>query len=182
MLAGILGRNGAWYHCAMRYSVSLFVGLAWALGLGALACDSERAITTPPDPPPEIAKVAEGTAISCKGMRDPALPPSVSPEGLAISPADHDFSPLPAGKEAEPAIFTVSNQGSTTVNALGVTVNSPGFSIARNGCTSALAPGASCTLEIRFSMQRPGTAMGSLTAGYGPAQSKVGACLSGSAI
>jgi hypothetical protein len=65
---------------------------------------------------------------------------------LTISPQAVDFGDFCS---SQPAIFHVSNQSQRLVQGLQVQVSSPSFAITGNGCTSSLAPGASCDVEVR---------------------------------
>ena len=84
----------------------------------------------------------------------------VGGEGINITPSPYDFGSWLVGAASTLQTFTVTNAGgiSTTVPLASVGGTDPGdFAIARTTCTTALAPGATCTVDVRFTPTMPGT-------------------------
>lgn len=111
---------------------------------------------TPPSPPP-----------STPPSTPPATPPATTT--LAIDPASFDFGSVPHGgfsaclpdpdPDCPTHAFTVTNTGgaaSGVPTASIVELKNPeiggpaAFAITANTCTAALAPGASCSITVRF--------------------------------
>jgi hypothetical protein len=76
----------------------------------------------------------------------------VPPVALAIAPTLHDFGTIPPGLTSPPFTFTVMNTGVSPSAPLTTTSPQP-FAIVAGTDTcigTLLAPGATCTLQIRF--------------------------------
>lgn len=87
-----------------------------------------------------------------------AAPGAMAPR---LMPSSADFGRVPVGMSSAPQIFTVSNAGATTVGP--VVVGTTGdFSLGANGCTLALPPAESCTVEVRFQPMSSGPSSGTL--------------------
>ncbi|MFN8150219.1 MAG: choice-of-anchor D domain-containing protein [Solirubrobacterales bacterium] len=99
-----------------------------------------------------------GVELSGKGLE---------PAALSISPADHDFGTV-ATNDSEQAAFAVTNDGdvpSGTLAAPSLGGTDPGqFSVASDTCSgSALAPGATCTVEVDFEPSATGAKSATVT-------------------
>ncbi len=84
-----------------------------------------------------------------------AIGTSIAPAHLAISPPLADFGSVVVGQASSPITFTVQNTGAVATGAVTRGLLGPDasqFSIepASTCAGSALAPGASCTLVVRF--------------------------------
>jgi len=102
-----------------------------------------------------------------KCVADPVIPttpaPAGTPAALVITPPTHDFGSSPHGNGTcsgcPTQAYTVTNVGGSTSGALTASFtevkahspsNNDAFTITQNGCTAALAAGASCSLTVRF--------------------------------
>ncbi len=83
-----------------------------------------------------------------------------APGSLAFAPSPVQFGQVIAGSSSSQQV-TVQNSGGVGV-ALGTPLTSNGFGVI-NGCGSALASGASCTIQVSFSPAGAGAASGLLT-------------------
>ncbi len=95
--------------------------------------------------------------------RAPNVP---TPGSLKIKPTSANFGSAPAGTSLPAKKFVVSNPGQTAVPLAGVALggtDADQFSIVSNGCTGALAGGATCTIQVSATVTREG----SLTATLG---------------
>ena len=110
---------------------------------------------------------------------------------LQLSPAKQSFGSAVVGTTGAPISFTVSNTGTASTGPLSFNVtgtNGGEFhaaSGATNGCvsgTTALAPGASCKVDVRFAPTPPsGKKAATLNVADGPSTGAVKAALSGTA-
>ena len=76
-----------------------------------------------------------------------------SPAAFTVTPASHDFGSLTVGTKSSAQSFTVTNTGglASGVPSIAVTgTNASDFSVT-NGCTTAVAPGKTCTFTATFS-------------------------------
>jgi hypothetical protein len=70
---------------------------------------------------------------------------------LAMTPGSHDFGALAIGGQSAATQFTVRNGGGVAAGALSVQSSDPAsFVVDASGCAATLAPGATCTLSVRF--------------------------------
>jgi hypothetical protein len=84
---------------------------------------------------------------------------NVKPGSLTIKPTSANYGTGPLGTVIAPKKFTVTNPGQTAVTFAGVGLSGAGadqFAITSNGCTGALAPGASCVIEVGATITRDG--------------------------
>lgn len=92
--------------------------------------------------------VSAGTSTTSVGLAGNAIPDA----HFTIVPTSHDFGAVGTGSQSGFFTFTVTNDGGQTSGAptaaLGG-VNATQF-ILQNGCTAALAPNASCTVQVKF--------------------------------
>ena len=107
-------------------------------------------------------------------------PPSGGPGSAAtLSPLQLDFGAEGVGAASAAQAVTVLNNGSTTLSGITATT-SPEFVITANGCTAALAPGASCTLGIAFAPAVTGAMQGTLQVIATPLAAPLSISLAGS--
>jgi hypothetical protein len=72
---------------------------------------------------------------------------------LAINPSILDFGAVPVVLHSAPTDFTVTNSGSIATGTPSVAlggVNPSSFEIVASTCAAAIAPGATCTVTVRF--------------------------------
>jgi hypothetical protein len=83
-----------------------------------------------------------------------------------FEPPSYDFGiRLPAEGPTSAAAFTLKNTGEVSISPTLVSVTNgsgSGFALAGNGCKAALAPGASCTIEVSFDPTTGGRKEGKL--------------------
>ena len=107
----------------------------------------------------------------------------VAPE-LALSPSEHDFGTQIENSVGPAQIFTITNQGKTSValNAAAITgVNPDQFRLSTDTCTAAtLGPGEGCQLGARFAPDSAGAKTATLRLRAGP--EALTASLSGSGV
>lgn len=72
------------------------------------------------------------------------------PAVLSASPTGYDFGSIEAGVASAPTTITITNTGDIATGPLMLTNSAPTEVTATNGCTAALAAGASCTLMVTF--------------------------------
>ncbi|MDP1822693.1 MAG: choice-of-anchor D domain-containing protein [Archangium sp.] len=79
----------------------------------------------------------------------------VTPGALRVAPASLDFGDVVQGQTSPAQSFTVSNTGSSATTVPTVTIGGAGQGFAQtHNCTTALGPGATCTINVTFT---PGT-------------------------
>jgi len=96
----------------------------------------------------------------------PALPPPPSPR-VCPPNAPFNFCDEPTGGTTPPQAFTLTNNTSATVTGLSLSFmgTNPGdFQMVGNTCGTAVAAGASCTINIDFAPTATGSRSASLTA------------------
>ncbi len=85
--------------------------------------------------------------------------PTPAAAGLVIAPASFTFPATEHGTGSSFEDFVVTNKGGSRSGALTASVtdvadpnpgDGPAFTFTQNGCTAALAPGATCTLTVKF--------------------------------
>lgn len=79
-----------------------------------------------------------------------------------VAPLNVAFEPQTVGTRSSPMNVTVSNTGTGSLGITSITM-SQNFFTQQNNCGSSLAAGASCTVAIRFSPNREGMLIGTLT-------------------
>ncbi len=83
----------------------------------------------------------------------------VTPGRLTLSPSSLTFTALVVGSTSSPQAISVSNSGGANVNLQPATVSAD-YVLAANSCGAALAPGATCIIQVAFrptaSGDRPG--------------------------
>ncbi len=85
---------------------------------------------------------------------------------LGIGPSSHDFGAVLAGAQSGTFNFTVSNSGGAASGALGAAAlgSTTNFAITADGCMGmTLAPGANCTVTVRFQPASVGSKSTTLT-------------------
>lgn len=89
---------------------------------------------------------------------DPVIPKT---SALTISPAKLDFGPQPVGTTSQPKTATLANTGTALVTIRDILPSGIDFS-QTNTCQGDLAPGANCTIEVRFTPATTGPRFGSV--------------------
>ncbi|MEU7825601.1 ThuA domain-containing protein [Catellatospora sp. NPDC049133] len=84
-----------------------------------------------------------------------------TPATLSANPTSIAFPNTNVGSSVT-RTTQISNTGGTTASISSVTVSGAGFSLSANGCGSALAPGASCTVTVAFAPTSAGGKTGTL--------------------
>ena len=108
----------------------------------------------------------------------------VSGASIAIAPPSRSFGSIPLGGQSAPLSFTVSNTGGQVSGVPAVTLSGAGageFAIAGSTCTQTLAPGATCTIQVKFAPTMIGTPSATLGVVASPGGS-VSADVTGDAI
>jgi hypothetical protein len=85
----------------------------------------------------------------------------IIPPPITLSPASHDFGPVPVGSSAGPITFTVSNPGATPLS-IGAPLSSGPFTLASTTCGLSIAPLGACEVNVTFNPTGPGLAEGQL--------------------
>lgn len=97
------------------------------------------------------SKMTTLTVMATPGGSDSATLTGIGQSAAALSaPATQDFGAVTVGGTAS-ADIVITNTGDTVTSALSVTPPTGEYSVVSNGCTGTLAPGASCTIQLRFS-------------------------------
>jgi hypothetical protein len=105
----------------------------------------------------------------------------VARPAVVALPSSVDFNPLGVGRTSAPTTITVKNPGGSSVRGLAAEVSSPDFVVGASTCSSAIAPGAACSVEVLFSPQRVGARKGELALSVMGGDS-VGVPLAGSGV
>jgi len=84
------------------------------------------------------------------------------PATLSASPAFYDFGNIEVGVGSAPTTITITNTGDVATGPLMLTNSAPTEITATNGCTGALAAGASCALMVTFKPSAAGAGGGTL--------------------
>jgi len=87
---------------------------------------------------------------------------SVAPSVL-LSPNTVNFGTVAEGNTSAPETVTLTNQGTSTLLSIGVTVSGGGYTLATNNCPASLAAQGSCSFSVTYSPGGGGTAMGTVT-------------------
>ncbi|HEU5143338.1 MAG TPA: choice-of-anchor D domain-containing protein [Solirubrobacterales bacterium] len=140
---------------------------------GKLAPGASCQISVDFDPSTPGAK--EGTLqVASHGGLAPQASVELSGRGagpeLSVAPSTHEYPALPLGAVSPPHTFTVTNTGSLdlTLSWLATVTYIHGdedqFEVSGGSCApdQVLAPGGTCTVEVRFAPTRPGPLIGDL--------------------
>ncbi len=98
---------------------------------------------------------------------------------ITVNPVQLAFAATAVGQTSAAQTVTVTNSGSTAASGLAVAVSSGPFGIASNGCGTALAAGASCTVGVSFTPTGTGQLTGLLTVTSALSETPVTVTLSG---
>jgi hypothetical protein len=102
----------------------------------------------------------------------PAQASTVSPASMGFDPASYEFGPrVPATGASAPKAFTLTNTGEFALTITYVSLvwgpqeygDPEIFRMTSDKCIGTLAVGASCTIEVAFDPQLPGSKWGTLT-------------------
>jgi Abnormal spindle-like microcephaly-assoc'd, ASPM-SPD-2-Hydin len=110
--------------------------------------------------------VAETGLFTVQGkLAAPPLPPAAP--AAALAPTDLLYGEVEVGKQSAAQTVTLMNNGNADLTVSGVTLGgtNPGdFAIGANTCAAAtVAPGNTCTVEVRFAPTATGARGGTLT-------------------
>lgn len=92
-------------------------------------------------------------------------------DGFVISPSQNDFGSVTVGQMSALVTFTIMNGGGASTGGLTTTITGVDFAsfmIASNSCAAPLAPGASCTIMVRFAPTSPGARTATLAVSATP--------------
>ncbi|GIF96399.1 ThuA domain-containing protein [Catellatospora citrea] len=136
--------------------------------VGTLAAGATCAVTVTFSPTSAGAKT--GTLTVTSNASNPSLTVGLTgtgttvqtPATLAANPTSIAFPNTNVGSTVT-RTTQISNTGGTTASISSVTVSGSGFSLSANGCGSALAPGANCTVTVAFAPTSAGAKTGTLT-------------------
>jgi len=117
--------------------------------------------------PTELGTIAATLAVSSStgGVKAVAVPINGAGQvanGLGANPSQVDFSGVIEGLSSTATPVTVTNSTGYPIESLTLTAGAP-FVLPQNGCTGALAAGASCNALVEFQPTSTGAASGSLT-------------------
>jgi hypothetical protein len=87
---------------------------------------------------------------------------AIAGPGVSLSPVTLNFAPIGVGLFAGAQTLTLTNNGGAPLTVSGLSI-SPGFTVAANTCTSAVAVGSACTLTVIFAPTAAGPFAGTLT-------------------
>lgn len=101
---------------------------------------------------------------------------------LMLTPGNKNFLKVIVGQDSAPTTFTVQNLGPGRADGIFVSIDAGAFVPVANGC-SALAPTASCSVDVVFRATSPaGVTRGELAVAWGNARRSVSAQLSGESV
>ncbi|MHB8600371.1 MAG: N,N-dimethylformamidase beta subunit family domain-containing protein, partial [Ktedonobacteraceae bacterium] len=89
---------------------------------------------------------------------------SPTPE-VSLNPTSLDFGTVQVGTPSSPQTVTVTNSGSASLTISNIAISGSNASdfAQTNTCTSAIAPGANCTISVTFTPGASGSRSGTLT-------------------
>jgi len=108
----------------------------------------------------------------------------VSAASLSMAPPSRGFGSVVTGTMSPPLAFTITNLGGQVSGVPSAMLTGAGaaqFAIAGNTCTATLAPGAACTVQVRFAPTTTGAATAALSVSATPGGTVMGT-LSGDGI
>jgi hypothetical protein len=116
-------------------------------------------------------------------LPDARLPDARPTAALGVTPTGHDFGAITLGDVSGSFGFTVKNGGGEPSGTIAAAADDPSFEVDSGSCAgAALAPGASCTVRVRFApMGSAGPKQATLTILASPGGS-VPVALTGTAI
>jgi hypothetical protein len=135
---------------------------------------------------------AEGTRTAAVSITDnaPGSPQAVPLTGtgdapvVSLSPSSINFGNVLLGTTSQTVPVALTNVGNEPLSITKIAA-SPGFGRTinqRNGCTTTLAAGATCTIEVDFDPTQPGKATGTLSVTDNAAGSPQTVALSGTGL
>ena len=92
----------------------------------------------------------------------------IPPARLTTATASHDFGNVLVTVASATFSWVIRNDGGVTSGPLNLATTDPTQLIVTNGCTSALAPNASCTVVVTFKPATTGARSGTLTVSASP--------------
>lgn len=123
--------------------------------------------------PTTIGSLSGALTVTSSSTTDPTLSSTLTGMGIGtgeadsvfLSPASQDFGSVAIGSVSPDIKFTFTNTGTSTVSNVSVSMTGPFKSGGSSGttCTSTLAAGASCTIDLVFAPTTAGSSSGVLT-------------------
>jgi uncharacterized protein (TIGR03382 family) len=117
-----------------------------------------------------VAARLRGTAVALNATNQAAVAsaaqavPATTPSALVASSPSLSFDPVASGSSSGDLEVDLTNTTSTAVAVGQVKANGGDFAVVADGCSgTTLATGASCVVQVRFSPQRTGQQVGSLS-------------------
>ncbi|MBX3251425.1 MAG: choice-of-anchor D domain-containing protein [Myxococcales bacterium] len=92
----------------------------------------------------------------------------LTPGVISPSTTSHSFGDVEVGRTSGSFRWTITNTGDTTTGVPSLTSSAPEELEVTSGCTSALAPGASCTVELTFTPRQGGARAGTVSLSASP--------------
>jgi hypothetical protein len=160
--ATYLSKGGRWDRGPGKFAHA--EGGAKSLVIEHLVDDTGRVRITYQRAGKTIVETWAGRGIgSIKWADKPPPPPAVH-----LDRTSWDFGPVPVGKQAPPAIFTLRNLSSLPATATVTLEGGESFALADNTC-STLNGGQSCMVSVVFSPKSGGLLTGKITFNAAPA-------------
>lgn len=110
--------------------------------------------TLPPGPTATLTATFAGDA---NYLPSSAAPLAITtPPQLKVAPFEIDFPTTVVGSVSAPQTFTISNLGGSALPGLGLSFQTPIFTETDN-CGSGVPAGGSCSVQVRFAPNQPGS-------------------------
>jgi hypothetical protein len=116
-------------------------------------------VPTGPGPVVSTLTVTAGTDTAVLQLGGTGAPPS----SLSFTPASLEFGLVAVGTTSEPLPATLQNTGTNPIVGLFFMIGDPRFTFDASACGAMLAPGAGCTVQVRFAPTEPGPVASTLT-------------------
>jgi hypothetical protein len=150
-----------------------------AATLASGASCSVQVIFTPTQAGGNVATLTiSSSTIGVKAVTVPIDGTAVITSGLNVAPAQLSFAATVVGATSAGQQVVVTNTSSFAATGFVVAVTS-GFALTQDSCTSSLAAGASCTVQVVFKPTAAGAATGSVTITSGSIGNTATVALSG---
>lgn len=98
-----------------------------------------------------------------------------------LAPSSYHFTGVTSGASGTPVAFTLTNNGSTSINLSQIAVSNTNFT-ETNNCGTSLAGNASCTISVTFTPQSVGSQTATLTVTDAATNNPQTAALSGTGL
>jgi hypothetical protein len=157
MTASILGLTPAEFAIGTNTCTSLAAGATCTIQVRYLPTSAVGAQATL-----HVAALGSMVFVTLTGTGE--LPPAA----LAMTPSAANFGAVVVNTTSAPVSFVVTNTGGLASGVPSVVSSNARFTVAMNTCTAALAGGATCGFQVRFSPNALGPATGTLTVSASP--------------